>query len=129
MFKEEPNFEPELGQMILSNNQFFVHEAYWATDGLILLRSVLQESKVLEWENTYDYEGKVFAYRNYCWCDGDLHEEGCPPNFEYYSKDIKITWYKHEGRGITANIKEPKAIEWFDIIADCVKEIREYDFS
>ena len=131
MFNEQPNFEPELGQMLLSNNVFFSEEAYWACEGLIVLKNVLTESKILDWENTNIYEGTRFAYRPYCWCDGSIkeHEDGCPPNFEHYPSGLQIVWYKHEGRGITANKSELKALEWFDIIADCVEEIRNYEFN
>lgn len=131
MFKEEPNFEPELGQVLLSNNGFFTEEAYWATEGLIILKRIIEESKILEWNDAYDYEGNVFCYRNYCWCDGDSpgHEEGCPPNFEHYGSGLKIAWYKHEGRGVTANMTELKSMHWFDILAECVNEVRNYEFK
>jgi hypothetical protein len=131
MFNEVPNFQPELGQMILSNNNFFADEAYWATEGMVMLKNIIDESKILDWEHKRDYEGKVFAYRDYCWCDGDSpeHENGCPPNFEFYSVDLKISWYKHCGRGITANMAEPKAITWWNILNECVNEIKAYQFN
>lgn len=131
LFKEEPNFEPELGQMLLSNGSFYSEEAYWACEGLLVLKTVLNDSKILEWNDWYDYEGAVFAYRPYCWCDGDKegHEEGCPPNFVHYSSGLEISWYKHEGRGITANKTELKPMAWWDILADCVQEIKDYPFN
>jgi hypothetical protein len=132
MFKEQPNYQPELGQMLLSNNVFLAEEAYWATEGLVILKNVIDESKILDWENVSDYEGKKFAYRPYCWCDGgykEHEEDGCPPNFEHYESGLVITWYKHCGRGVSANQPELKAMEWFDILADCVQEIKEYDFK
>jgi hypothetical protein len=131
MFTEQPNFMPELGQIFLSNNSFYSDEAYWATEGLVLLKTIIDESKILEWQNENNYEGKVFAYRNYCWCDGDIpeHKDGCPPNFEFYPVDLKISWYKHEGRGITANIKELKAVTWWSILNECVNEIKGFEFN
>lgn len=131
MFKEEPNYMPELGQMLLSNNNFFSEEAYWATEGLVILKQIIDESKILDWEDIYDYEGKKFAYRNYCWCDGDTagHEMGCPPNFEHYESGLQIAWYKHCGRGVSANKPELKMIDWFNILKDCVKEIEDYEFN
>lgn len=135
MFKKQPNFEPELGQALLSNNSFFQDEAWWACEGLLVLREILNQSKILEWENIRDYDGSIFAYRPYCWCDAGLdgdeddpHYNGCPPNFEHYPSGLKITWYKHEGRGITAN-RELKAMDWWDVLAECVKEIKEYQFK
>ena len=86
MYKEQPNYQPELGQMLLSNNVFFSEEAYWATELLVTLKNIIDESKILDWENEHDYEGTKFAYRPYCWCDGESpgHEkDGCPPNFEH----------------------------------------------
>ncbi len=130
MYKEQPNYQPELGQMLLSNSVFFSEEAYWACEGIVVLKNIIDESKILDWENKYDYEGTKFAYRPYCWCDGENpeHKDGCPPNFEHYESGLQITWYKHSGRGISANKSELKALEWFDIIADCVEEIRNYEF-
>ena len=131
MFNEQPNFSPELGQMLLSNNNFYSEEAYWATEGLILLDRVIEESKIREWNNQTDYEGTIFAYRKYCWCDGDRdgHGNGCPPNFEHYPSGVKITWYKHEGRGVTCNGPELPAVFWWDILNSCVQEIKEYEFN
>lgn len=136
VFKEKPNFEPELGQMLLSNNVYYSEEAYWAHEGLVMLDRVIKESKILEWQNKRDYEGKVFAYRDYCWCDAGLDEDtthphynGCPPNFEHYSSGTIITWYKHNGRGLTANVQELTGMQWFDIIAECVQEIKNYEFK
>ena len=131
MFKEEPNFSPELGQIFLSNNAFFAEEAYWATEGLVMLDRVIEESKIRNWTNDIKYEGTVFAYRPYCWCDGDLegHEEQCPPNFEFYPTGIQISWYKHEARGITANVKELPAMTWWNVLNECVNEIKNYPFD
>jgi hypothetical protein len=136
MFVEEPNYQPELGQILLSNNQFYAEEAYWATEGLVLLKQVLEESKIQQWNDKQDYEGTKFAYRYYCWCDGAMdgdeshpHYNGCPPNFEHYESGLVITWYKHCGRGVSANMKEPSAIKWFDILSDCVEEIKNYEFN
>lgn len=136
MFNEQPNFQPELGQIFMSNNSFFADEAYWATEGLVMLKNIIDESKILEWENKYDYEGKVFAYRPYCWCDAGLdgdeddpHYNGCPPNFEHYPTGLKISWYKHCGRGVTANVPELKAITWWGMLNECVQEIKNYEFN
>lgn len=131
MYKEQPNYQPELGQMLFSNSIFLSEEAYWATEGLVILKQIIEQSKILDWENISDYEGKKFAYREYCWCDGGYegHEEGCPPNFEHYESGLVITWYKHCGRGVSANRTEPKMSEWFAILADCVKEIEDYEFN
>lgn len=130
VFKEKPNFEPELGQILLSNTNYHSEEAYWAHEGLVLLEHVLHESKILEWENKSNYEGEVFSYRPYCWCFGDAegHEEGCPDNFVHNPTGLVINWYKHNGRGLTSNQQEPSAIKWFDIVAECVDEVRNYEF-
>lgn len=62
------------------------------------------------------YENDTFALRSYCWCDGNLHKDGCPPNFQY--NDIRISWYKHHQRGVKSEIEITTEIEklWFDKI-------------
>lgn len=131
MFNEKPNFQPELGQILLSNTLYHSEEAYWAHEGLVMLDRIIEESKILEWNNARDYEGKVFAYRDYCWCFGDApgHEDQCPDNFVHYPTNTIINWYKHNGRGLTANKGEISAMQWWDIIAECVQEIKDYEFK
>jgi hypothetical protein len=47
------------------------------------------------------FENEVFSMRAYCWCDGDRHPDGCPPNFK--CGDFEVRWYKYLGRGSSMN--------------------------
>lgn len=132
--------ELELGQMLFSNNDWHQYDADWATDGLHLLAQVITESRGNDPEGfrstlttnsgEEEFVNEIFEMRSYCWCDAGWdedsshpHAKGCPPNFFYKPKNIMITWYKHAGRGITANIKYPGAREWFQILKNCEESI------
>lgn len=116
----------ELGMMFFSNSTIYEVEADWASNGLYMLAHVVKEHRHDESTLTGNhgeqpFMNDVFVLRSYCWCDGEKegHEEGCPPNFEHFKTGLKISWYKHAGRGITANREEIPAMEWFNIVADC----------
>lgn len=134
----------ELGQILLSNNNWHRNEAEWATDGLLMLGQVIAESRGLDpngfrttlAENSGEEEfvNDVFEMRSYCWCDAgwDIdenensnhpHAGGCPPNFLHKSTGLIFTWYKHAGRGITSNAKYPGAKKWFEILKECVESV------
>ena len=118
----------ELGQMLLSNTPWNEYEADWATDGLNLIAECIAEFRGNESVLTTNsggepFENTTFAMRSYCWCDGDIHMDTCPPNFEYKINGFTVSWYKHAGRGITANMKYPGAYNWVKAINTCVESI------
>lgn len=126
----------ELGQILLSNNNWHRNEADWATNGLFMLGQVIAESRGLDpngfrttlTENSGEEEfvNDVFEMRSYCWCEGfgvEGHEEGCPPNFLHKSTGLIFTWYKHAGRGITSNAEYLGAKKWFEILKECVESV------
>ena len=124
----------ELGQMLLSNTPPQEYEADWATDGLRMIAEVISESRGLDpngWNELTSNSGQedfindVFEMRSYCWCEGDSkgHEGGCPPNFLYKPNGLTITWYKHAGRGVRANMEYPGAKNWFKAISKCIESI------
>lgn len=120
----------ELGQLLFQGSEVYEKEAYWASDGLAVLGSAIEDCYRPNFEgmgSNYGgetFENDVFIMRNYCWCDGEYpeHENGCPPNFIHKQTNIKISWYKHCGRGITANI-ELNGYEWALIIKDCIESL------
>lgn len=132
----------ELGQLLLSNTPVQRYEADWATDGLRMIAEVISEFRGLSPDGWSDltsnsgqpeYVNDVFEMRSYCWCgmewEEDLnspHAKGCPPNFVYKKNGLTITWYKHAGRGITANMEYPGARNWFKAITACIESIKEY---
>lgn len=131
----------ELGQMVLSNNDWHQYDADWATDGLNMIAQVIAELRGdshgkygygrLLTDNSGDpeYVNDVFEMRPYCWCDKGwdeyegIHPEGCPPNFLYKPTGMLVTWYKHANRGITSNKKYPGARTWFEIVKNCIGSI------
>lgn len=132
-----PKAYTELGQWAFSNGQVQEHEADWATDGLVMLSEIIAEARG-EIRSKYGYDGLLasnsgtdefdndtFTMRPYCWCDGDRpsHEMGCPPNFEHKPSGLRISWYKHAGRGVTANQSAPTAICWWRILNECVESV------
>ena len=131
----------ELGQMVLSNNDWHKYDADWATDGLNMIAEVIAELRGKEhsrygWDSLLtsnsgaeEFVNDVFEMRSYCWCDSGWenyegpHPDGCPPNFLYKPTGMLVTWYKHANRGITANKKYPGARTWFEIIKHCIGSI------
>ena len=132
--------ELELGQMILSNNDWHQYDADWATDGLVMIAQVIAELRGEDpnggWTTLTsnsggeDFVNDTFEMRSYCWCDSAWdenedhpHAKGCPPNFLYKPTGMIVTWYKHANRGITSNKKYPGARTWFEIVNNCVRSI------
>jgi hypothetical protein len=125
----------ELGQLLTNNKQWEEHDADWATYGLILISQVIAESRGKDpfggWttltSNSGDeeFQNDVFYMSSYCWCEGmgEGHEEGCPPNFLYKPNGLQISWYKHAGRGIRANIEYPGSKNWAKAIMKCIESI------
>lgn len=123
----------ELGQMVLSNNDWHQYDADWATDGVYMISQIIAELRGKDpnggWStlasNSGDEEfiNDIFEMRSYCWCDGERHPDLCPPNFLYKPTGMIMTWYKHAGRGITSNKKYPGARTWFEIIKHCIGSI------
>lgn len=130
----------ELGQLLLSNNDWHHYEAYWATDGLHIIAQVIAELRGEDpnggWttltsnSGAEEFVNDIFEMRCYCWCDSNWEEDpthphfkGCPPNFLYKPNGMVMTWYKHAGRGITSNKKYPGARTWFQIVNQCIGSI------
>lgn len=131
--------ELELGQMLLSNNDWHQYDADWAVEGLNMIAQVIAELRgedpngfrTLLTTNSggEEFVNDVFEMRSYCWCDSGWedyegsHAGGCPPNFLYKPTGLVITWYKHAGRGNTSNKKYPGARTWFEIIKHCIGSV------
>lgn len=130
----------ELGQVLLSNNDWHQYECNWAQDGLNLIAEVIAELRGEKysrygWDGLHtsnsgaeEYINDIFEMRSYCWCDpmfedNTVHPNGCPPNFLYKPTGLVITWYKHSGRSATSNKKYPGARTWFEIVKHCIGSI------
>jgi hypothetical protein len=123
----------ELGQILLSNKQWEEFEADWATDGLHLIAQVIAEKRghdpIGGWTTLTsnsgedEYDNGTFFMSSYCWCDGERHLDGCPPNFIYKLNGLQISWYKHAGRGIRSNMEFPGMQNWSKALIKCIESI------
>ncbi len=117
--------EPELGQLIWSNSptQEFEAEAkvqlFIEVLGCLIEEGGLSDSYVPG--NSGDsYENDVFQMRSYCWCDGDRHPQGCPPNFVW--RGFQVSWYKYVGRSITQN-RGLTSEEYLTMTYECFRSV------
>lgn len=127
------SFEPQLGQLLMSNSPWESEELSEYLEAL--LQAIGEEIERVEWNNQQQqyespinnngevYETDRFKMEAYCWCDGDLHKEGCPPNFLYKPNNFRVRWYKYLGRGssMSRSITEKEAVEMFQ---DCLESVR-----
>lgn len=133
----------EIGQILLTNGITHSHEADWATNGLDAIAEVIAEKRghkqdkfgygplLTANEGDEEFENDTFAMSTYCWCDGAKigHEESCPPNFFHKRTGIEISWYKHSGRGITANVDWLPALAWHRIVNECIESVVAIELS
>jgi hypothetical protein len=132
---EQVSFTPELGQLGFSNTPWQEHEV--SELAVAALRAIGDEMERVMWNRTQEvynaptgnvggepFVTSAFTMRAYCWCDGGGHPEGCPPNFEW--RDLRICWYKHLGRGTSANADlTPDMIA--EMLTDCLASVRGLD--
>ncbi len=133
----------EIGQIVLTNGITHSHEADWATAGLDAIAEIIREQRgytMGKWGNgpmltsndgEEEFDNDIFTMRSYCWCDGGLigHDPNCPPNFVHKKTGIEISWYKHSGRGITANVDWLPAITWHRIVNECIESVVAIELS
>ena len=127
---EEPvEFKPELGQMLFSEtvqNQYETPD--FVTNGLKVLAALIQEQRgdenplTTNWSDGDDYLNEVFELRAYCWCDGEKHLNGCPPNFAHRPSGTSVSWYKHSGRGTSIN-RNLTVEGWSVILISCLQSL------
>lgn len=129
------DFTPELGQLGFSNTPWQSFEC--SELAIAVLCAIGDEIERVLWNTTQKeahspignwgaepFITDVFTMRTYCWCDGGVHPEGCPPNFEW--RDVRICWYKHAGRGTSCNVKlTPDMIAV--MLTDCLAAVRAQD--
>lgn len=130
---------PELGQWAFSNTEFLEHEVSELTQATLcaisyeierVMGNITQEPYRIGSNYGNTFYTDAFVMRDYCWCDGERegHEDGCPPNFQW--SNIKINWYKHLGRGMSANAPIPPDMV-AEMLDECLASIRakeaEYD--
>lgn len=120
------NFEPELGQMLFGNTEYFEHEVPPFIESCLDALGDLVSNGVYADNPTSNtgaaFSNDTFQMRSYCWCDGELdgHQDGCPPNFVF--GDLAITWYKHSHRGASMS-REVTFQEWLPIFMKCVNSL------
>jgi hypothetical protein len=130
-------YEPELGQAIFSNTPWGEIEMQEMVEwGIALLGEIVTPLTEPQPNGEYldpcantgtEFENDVFSIRAYCWCDGERHPEGCPPNFEYRegpSKSVIFSacWYKYLGRGGSQS-RELTPPQWAYIVRRCLESV------
>jgi hypothetical protein len=126
------NKDLELGQMLSAPNTQTLTAPDFIEDGLRLIAEAVKD-KTGRKDNGFwglltdnsgkpEFENSVFAMRSYCWCDGGLHPDGCPPNFEHYPSGLAVSWYKHARRGVTIN-RHITSTQWLDVVQGCLESL------
>lgn len=123
-------FTPELGQFASGSTFAAVETPGYVTDGFGLLDALYAE----RFEGGQDLLARVanhggspvvtdvFELRPYCWCDGERHPDGCPPNFRHLPTGFEAHWYKHSHRSPSCS-DDLTAAAWSEILAECVQSI------
>ena len=127
--------ELELGQMLFATNTQSRTAPDFTYGGLVCIAGAINnqrgsahgEGLLTDNYGQPEFVNEVFSMRTYCWCDGDRHKDGCPPNFEHRS-GLKISWYKHAYRGRTIN-KSIDEKTWCKIVQECLDSIEATDRS
>lgn len=118
----------ELGQVAFAGNDLLDYDCFEAEPGLRVIGELLTAEQSTDggWTVIYGpdnmFSNDVFTIRAYCWCDGDLHPDGCPPNFVHHASGLTINWYKHVGRGMSAD-RPFNAVAWVGVLWDCIRSI------
>lgn len=129
-------FQPELGQRAFSTTEYYEHEAPELL--VAVLHAIGDEMERVMWNITQEeyhsplgnygtepFVTSAFTMRSYCWCDGGIHPNDCPPNFEW--RDLKVSWYKHASRGTSCN-RPVTPDDCAEILTDCLLAVRAMDF-
>lgn len=136
------DYVPELGQMLFAGRsiqQFAVPDYVDA-----LINALLREFSITYWNHlqeifpmdeggSYRPELDNVAYpvldvpglqvRSFWWGDEDDEFQAGLPNFAF--DDVEIRWYKHPGRGMSANVEKDPAgwVSWFDRALDAIRSL------
>jgi hypothetical protein len=126
----------ELGQLLFGNQKLMEYDvpdkvlnvlriiAHRIQDIRYDPNAKFHEGALTDNSGAVPFENDVFAMRAYCWCDGERHREGCPPNFEHFGSGLEVNWYKRCGRGTSANQTLPFS-KWLSILGECLQSLYE----
>lgn len=118
------NYSPELGQMLFGQP----HQAFEAPPALEHALSLIGENIVAaaaarkeQQDNPFQntgatFKNDVFEVQAYSWNE----EEEQPFNFAW--RDLRVSWYKYVGRGMSANM-EVDARLVNEMLIDCLNSI------
>jgi hypothetical protein len=119
-------YEPELGQACFSNTLWERYEMQDEVEAAISFIADYASKGRTEDDptsnNGAEFSNDTFSMRAYCWCDGEEHGDGCPPNFEY--KKFKASWYKYLGRGGSQSHLLSREKIW-EMTKDCIESLTE----
>ena len=116
-------YTPELGQACFGQPTEDFEMPRFAEsmfDGIMFeVRRVFGNMKQEQWHDHMPADFGKAHVRPYSWGDEDAG-----PNFWVDSHPLRIRWYKHPGRGMSANmVMDPAAwAEWHDLVMNELRE-------
>lgn len=66
------------------------------------------------------FQGRGWLLAPFCWCEGSIHPDGCPPNF--IRGDFAARWTTRPGRPGSQN-RAVDARQWWRFIARALREV------
>lgn len=114
-------YEPELGQLTMGQPMQEFDTPCYMDAALEFLASMFFDDKNISRENPfrntgYSWENDIFEVHAYDWDEDHIQEY----NFKY--GDIKVSWYKYLGRGMSIN-REVTPEECWEMLKDCVESL------
>lgn len=123
-------YEPELGQLIFGQP----HQEYEVSEYVEAVLAMLDREMERVWFNTHghndpysspfrntsaSYVTDTFEAHAYSWTDDEQEY-----NFKW--RDVRISWYKYLGRGMSANVKIPPDLG-AEMLDDCLRAVRKLE--
>jgi hypothetical protein len=114
-------YEPELGQMCMGQPTQSLECPTYVDVALEYLAESFFYNKDISDENPFRNTGarwsnSIFEVNAYDWNEDNIQQF----NFKY--KDIKVSWYKYLGRGMSIN-REVSEKECWKMLKECVESI------
>lgn len=130
-------FVPEPGQWAFSNGA--IHRFEVSELGTAIIDRVVREMERVMWNRTQKeylpptssrgadtFECDAFIMRTYCWCGGSTHPDGCPPNLEWHSRSVTVSWYKHFWRGASVS-EDLSPDDWNEFLEEALASVSAMD--
>jgi len=121
-------YEPEIGQFLFGqpSQEYAVPEIMEAVLAFIRdrLRNVMWNINQAEYPSPFSNTGETYKNETFEAIAYSWGEEEQPYNFAW--KDLRISWYKHAGRGLSANMEITPALA-AECLSDCLRSLDRMD--